>query len=97
MSMPLSLLAGCGLGCVVGVAYFAALWQTVRRVALSPDPRRLLRRSRAMRFVAILAVMAWVVRCDPVMFLAMVPGLLVGRSLVCHRVVHPPGEATNAS
>ncbi len=97
MKMAFSLLIGCGLGCVVGVAYFAALWQTVRRLAVAPNPGRLLRRSRAMRLVAILAVMAWVVRFDPVMFLAMVPGLLVGRTLVCQQVVHPPREVTNAS
>lgn len=98
MRVALSLVVGLALGGVVGVAYFAALWLTVRRVVVSAHPRRLMRRSRVLRLVGLLAVMAVVIRVDAAMFLAMVPGVLLGRSLVSRRVVHGPSrEVANAS
>lgn len=91
------LLAGFGLGIAVGLAYFAGLWLTLRRVVVCAKPRRLLGLSRTARLLPTLFVMSAVIRFDPVMFLAMLPGFLAGRFLVSHRLLRPPGEVRHAS
>jgi len=97
MNTACILLAGFGLGFAVGLAYFAGLWLTVRRVVACANPRRMLGLSRTARLLPTLCVMAMVIRFDPVMFLAMLPGFLVGRFLVSHRILWPSGEVRHAS
>lgn len=97
MPTALTLLAGFGLGMAVGVTYFAGLWLTVRRVALSANPRRRLRLSRMARMLPTVALMVVVCRFDPALFLAMMPGFLLGRFLVSRRIVPSQREACHAT
>ena len=89
-------LIGFGLGTILGLAYFAGLWLTVRRIPASAKPGRLLGLSLMARLLPALAVMWLVIRHDPGMFLAMIPGFLVGRFCVSRRVVGPPREKIHA-
>lgn len=91
MNRVCTLLAGFGLGVGVGVVYFTGLWFTVRRAVVSSNPQLLLRLSRMGRQLATLTVMAMVIRFDPVMFLALMPGFLVGRFLVGQKVTEGQG------
>jgi len=89
-------LIGFGLGVVIGLAYFAGLWLTVRRVPDSSNPGRLLGLSLVARMLPAMAVMWLVLRYDPGMFLAMLPGFLVGRFCVSRRVAGPCREKIHA-
>ena len=91
------LLIGFGLGVSVGLAYFAGLWLTVRRVVACAKPQRLLALSRIARLLPTLVLMTFVARLSPVLFLAMMPGFLLGRFLVSRRVIRPQGEGLHAS
>lgn len=97
MNTACTLLAGFGLGIAVGLAYFAGLWLTVRRVMACANPQRLLNLSRAARLLPTLAVMAMIIRFDPALFLAMMPGFLAGRFLVSRRIIPQHGEDRHAS
>jgi len=97
MNTTCTLLAGFGLGVALGLAYFTGLWLTVRRVVACANPQLLLSLSRAARLLPTLVVMAMVLRFDPALFLAMMPGFLAGRFLVSRRIIQPQREERHAS
>lgn len=98
MNTAFTLFAGFGLGIAVGLAYFAGLWLTVRRVVACANPRRrMLGLSRTVRLLPTLVVMAMVIRFDPALFLAMMPGFLLGRFLVNRWIVRPQEEGLHVS
>lgn len=97
MNISASLLVGFGLGIVVGLAYFAGLWWTVCRLPFAAKPQRLLCLSRAARQLPTLGLMVLAIRCDPALFLAMLPGFLLGRFLIGSRVIQAQGEGAHAA
>ena len=97
MNTACILLTGFCLGIVVGLAYFTGLWLTVRRAVVCANPHRLLVLSRAARLLPTLVVMAAVIRFDPAMFPAMLPGFLAGRFLVSRRILWSSGEVGHVS
>lgn len=97
MNTVCTLLAGFGLGIAVGLAYFTGLWLTVRRLVVCANPQRLLGLSRTARLLPTLVVMTMLLRVDPTLFLAMMPGFLVGRFLVSRRIISPQGDTRHAS
>ena len=89
MNLTGLLFAGFTLGTVLGLAYFAGLWFTVRRLPVSANPRGLMRRSRSLRQLLALAIIMLAIRYDAALFWGIMPGFVFGRILVSRRVCQP--------
>jgi len=97
MNLASVLFVGFTLGTAVGLAYFAGLWFTVRRLPVSPNPRGLMRRSRSLRQLVALAIIMLAIRYDAALFWGIMPGFVCGRILVSRRVIEQPRRECHAS
>ncbi|RDD62252.1 hypothetical protein DRB17_08445 [Ferruginivarius sediminum] len=74
-------LAGLAGGAVVGAAYFAALWRSVRDLAGDTRPERRLLLGALARFACVLPAIYLATRAGPEVLAGGIAGLLIARTL----------------
>ena len=73
-------------GILSGFYYFYGLLLTVRRVPVSPNPKRLLALSFLVRICPVLMIMIVIARRNPGMFIALLVGFFIARFIMTRKV-----------
>ncbi|MBU0676433.1 MAG: hypothetical protein KJ950_17495 [Proteobacteria bacterium] len=91
MMVGLPLIGGLLGGIIAGLYYFYGLLLTVRRVPLSPQPKRLLFMSYLGRLVPVVLVMMFLARRDPGGFVAFILGFFLARMVLTRKIARQRG------
>lgn len=82
-------ITGLVIGLLTGLFYFGGLWLTVKKIAHSGRPNRLLAFSALVRLLPTLAIMFLLIRRDPGMFVAMLIAFFAVRFVMTRKIALP--------
>lgn len=74
------------MGVFLGILYFLGLWYTLQKLPQNGHPALIIVSSFLLRLVVLLGGLYWVSNGDILRLGAALIGLLVGRTLIMHRL-----------